>query len=132
MRGKALNRFSMRCMRVRVIASRTGQPIDSDISQAFETPTGAEGWWAKLARFGSGKLNYDGLLEETNGVGERAEAYFYEGGRLLAQGDEAGARAMFAKVLDTQMVNFYEFAMAQELLGVTPMRATSIASTAKQ
>jgi len=86
--------------------------IDGDVTRAFEAPSGAEGWWAKLARFGSGKLNYDALLEETTGVGERAEAYFYEGGRRLAQGDEAGARAMFAKVLDTQMVNFYEFAMA--------------------
>jgi tetratricopeptide (TPR) repeat protein len=107
---------------LRVIGGRSGQALDGDIARAFEAPTDAEGWWAKLARFGSGKLNYDGLLEEANGVGERAEAYFYEGGRRLSQGDEAGARAMFAKVLDTQMVNFYEFAMAQELLTAQPMR----------
>jgi tetratricopeptide (TPR) repeat protein len=117
---------------LRMIAGRSGQPVDGDISQAFETPANAEGWWAKLARFGSGKLSYDTLLEETTGVGERAEAYFYEGGRLLAQGDEAGARAMFAKVLDTQMVNFYEFAMAQELLGVRPMRSTPMAVNTAQ
>jgi tetratricopeptide (TPR) repeat protein len=117
---------------LRMIAGRTGQPVDGEISAAFETPVGAEGWWAKLARFGSGKLNYDSLLEETTGVGERAEAYFYEGGRLLAQGDEAGARAMFAKVLDTQMVNFYEFAMAQELLGSQSMRSSSMAVNTKQ
>jgi len=117
---------------LRMIAGRTGQPIDGDVTRAFEAPSGAEGWWSKLARFGSGKLNYDGLLEETTGVGERAEAYFYEGGRRLAQGDEAGARAMFAKVLDTQMVNFYEFAMAQELLGVQPMRTAPVAVNTKQ
>jgi tetratricopeptide (TPR) repeat protein len=113
---------------LRMIAGRTGQPIDTDLTRAFETPNGAEGWWAKLARFGSGKLSYDTLIEETTGVGERAEAYFYEGGRRLAQGDEAGARAMFAKVLDTQMVSFYEFAMAQELLGTQSMRAPSLAA----
>lgn len=117
---------------LRMISGRSGQPIDGDVTRAFEAPNGAEGWWAKLARFGSGKLNYDGLLEETTGVGERAEAYFYEGGRRLAQGDEAGARAMFAKVLDTQMVNFYEFAMAQELLGVQPMRTAPVAVNIKQ
>jgi len=116
---------------LRMIAGRSGQPVDTDLARAFETPTGAEGWWAKLARFGSGKLNYDTLLEETTGVGERAEAYFYEGGRRLAQGDETGARVMFAKVLDTQMVNFYEFAMAQELLGVQSMRAPAFAVTKK-
>jgi tetratricopeptide (TPR) repeat protein len=109
---------------LRMIAGRTGQPLDGDVTRAFETPNDAEGWWAKLARFGSGKLSYDTLLEEATAVGERAEAYFYEGGRRLAQGDEAGARAMFAKVLETQMVNFYEFAMAQELLtAAVPIRA---------
>jgi tetratricopeptide (TPR) repeat protein len=108
---------------LRMIAGRSGQPLEGDVTQAFETPTGAEGWWAKLARFGSGKLSYDTLLEETTAVGERAEAYFYEGGRRLTQGDEAGARAMFSKVLETQMVNFYEFAMAQELLTAAPILA---------
>ena len=116
---------------LRMISGRSGQPIESDLTRAFEAPSGAEGWWAKLARFGSGKLNYDALLEETSGVGERAEAYFYEGGRRLSQGDEAGARAMFAKVLDTQMVNFYEFAMAQELLGVQAMRTAPVAVNIK-
>jgi hypothetical protein len=113
---------------LRMIAGRTGQTIDGDITSALDTPPGAEGWWSKLARFGSGRLNYDGLLEETNGVGERAEAYFYEGGRRLASGDEAGARQMFSKVIETQMVNFYEYAMAQELLRTTSMRAPVAAS----
>jgi tetratricopeptide (TPR) repeat protein len=116
---------------LRMIEGRSGQPLDGDLARAFETPADADGWWAKLARFGSGKLNYDGLLEETTGVGERAEAYFYEGGRRLAQGDEPGARAMFAKVLDTRMVNFYEFAIAQELLGTPSMRAPSLAVNQK-
>ena len=114
---------------LRMIAGRTGQTIDSEITGALDAPAGAEGWWAKLARFGAGRLNYDALLEETTGVGERAEAYFYEGGRRLAQGDEAGARQMFAKVIETQMVNFYEYAMAQELLRTTSMRSTALSAT---
>jgi tetratricopeptide (TPR) repeat protein len=109
---------------LRMIAGRTGQTIDGEITSALDAPPGAEGWWAKLARFGAGRLNYDALLEETSGVGERAEAYFYEGGRRLAQGDEAGARQMFAKVIETQMVNFYEYAMAQELLRTASMRSS--------
>lgn len=116
---------------LRMIAGRTGQTIDGDVTSALDAPPGAEGWWAKLARFGAGRLNYDALLEETTGVGERAEAYFYEGGRRLAQGDEAGARVMFAKVIETQMVNFYEYAMAQELLRTTSMKS-AVLSSAKQ
>ena len=113
---------------LRMIAGRTGQTIDGEITSALDAPPGAEGWWAKLARFGAGRLNYDALLEETTGVGERAEAYFYEGGRRLAQGDEAGARQMFAKVIETQMVNFYEYAMAQELLRTASMRSSVLSA----
>ncbi|HEX4351716.1 MAG TPA: hypothetical protein VHZ95_02355, partial [Polyangiales bacterium] len=115
---------------LRMIAGRTGQTIDADVAQALQTPNDADGWWAKLAKFGAGKLSYDSLLEDATAVGERAEAYFYEGGRRLALGDETGARAMFAKVLETQMVNFYEFSMAQELLtAAAPMRAPDVAAS---
>ncbi|HKU42262.1 MAG TPA: tetratricopeptide repeat protein, partial [Polyangiales bacterium] len=108
---------------LRMIAGRSGLPVENDVLAVFDTFAGGEDWWAKLARFGSGKLSYDTLLEEAEAVGERAEAYFYEGGRRLSQGDDKGARAMFSKVLDTQMVNFYEFTMAQELLGSQPLAA---------
>ncbi len=105
---------------LRMIAGRSGLPVERDVLAVFESFAEGEDWFAKLAQFGSGKLTYDTLLEEAEAVGERAEAYFYEGGRRLSQGDNSGARAMFAKVLDTQMVNFYEFTMAQELLGSQP------------
>ena len=37
---------------------------------------------------------------------------------------------MFAKVLETQMVNFYEFAMAQELLtAATPVAQPNVAAS---
>lgn len=101
---------------LRMIAGRSGLPVEGDVLAVFDSFAEGDDWFAKLARFGSGKLNYDTLLEEAEANGERAEAYFYEGGRRLSQGDDPGARAMFTKVLDTQMVNFYEFSMAQELL----------------
>ena len=73
----------------------------------------------RLARFGAGKLDYEKLTDEASGAGQRTEADFYEGARRLGLGDQAGARAMFEKVLQSQMVNFYEFAMAQELFAQT-------------
>jgi tetratricopeptide (TPR) repeat protein len=101
---------------LRMIAGRSGLPVEGDVLAVFDSFSDGDDWFAKLAKFGSGKLNYDTLLEEAEANGEKAEAYFYEGGRRLSQGDDPGARAMFAKVLATQMVNFYEFSMAQELL----------------
>jgi tetratricopeptide (TPR) repeat protein len=115
---------------LRMIAGRSGLPVEGDVLAVFDSFADGDDWFAKLARFGSGKLNYDGLLEEAEANGERAEAYFYEGGRRLSQGDDSGARAMFAKVLDTQMVNFYEFSMAQELLATPPSAQPTAQQTA--
>jgi hypothetical protein len=112
-----------------MIAGRSGLPVEGDVLAVFDSFADGDDWFAKLAKFGSGKLNYDMLLEEAEANGERAEAYFYEGGRRLTQGDDPGARAMFAKVLDTQMVNFYEFSMAQELLASPPQSAAAVPLT---
>lgn len=100
---------------VRMIAARAGQPVDAEVAEVFASFENGNGWWGKLARFGAGKLDYAHLVDEATGVGERTEAHFYEGARRLSVGDVAGARDMFERVLQTQMVNFYEFAMAQEL-----------------
>ena len=104
---------------LRMIAGRNGQAIDADVTDVFDDFAEGQGWWAKLARFGAGKLDYTKLVDEANGLGERTEANFYEGARRLAAGDKPGAREMFGKVLQSQMVNFYEFSMAQELFSQT-------------
>ncbi len=104
---------------LRMIAGRNGQPVDADVSDVFDDFAEGTGWWSKLARFGAGKLDYAKLTDEASGAGQRTEADFYEGARRLGVGDRAGARALFEKVLQSQMVNFYEFAMAQELFAQT-------------
>jgi tetratricopeptide (TPR) repeat protein len=104
---------------LRMIAGRTGAGVDAEVSDVLMDLAHGDDWWAKLARFASGQLDYQGLLGSAMGLGERTEAYFYEGARRLGSGDTAGARAMFEQVVHTNMVNFYEFAMAQELLATT-------------
>jgi lipoprotein NlpI len=104
---------------LRMIAARGGSPVDADVSQILADLADGEGWWAKLAQFGSGKLDFNSLFQEATDLGERTEAQFYEGARRLAAGDLAGAREMFEQVLASNMVNFYEFAMAQELIALT-------------
>jgi tetratricopeptide (TPR) repeat protein len=113
---------------LKTIAGRGGTRTDLDVDGVLADLSVGDDWWAKLARFASGKLDYDALLAQATGTGERTEAIFYEGARRLGAGDVEGARAMFQTVLDTHMVNFYEFAMAQELMTATTA-ATSTPGT---
>ncbi|HMI90495.1 MAG TPA: hypothetical protein VK509_03985, partial [Polyangiales bacterium] len=114
---------------LRMIAGRDGAGVDPEVSAVLSDLAQGTDWFAKLARFASGQLDYDGLLQSAMGLGERTEAYFYEGARRLGAGDLPGARAMFEQVVHTKMVNFYEFAMAQELLAVTSAAKAPEAAT---
>lgn len=96
-----------------------GQNPGNELQEANELLqdfSGKDAWWSKLASFGAGQTSYDALLEQAHDRGQRAEAIFYEGARLLRNGDAESARTHFREVLETQLVNFYEFIMAQELL----------------
>ncbi|MFI5308767.1 MAG: tetratricopeptide repeat protein [Polyangiales bacterium] len=108
---------------LRMIAGRSGNALDADVMAMLEDLSKGGDWWAKLARFASGKLAFDDLLGEASDLGERTEAYFYEGARRLGAGNPQGAREMFEQVVKSNMVNFYEFAMAQELIAQTAVAA---------
>lgn len=111
---------------LRMIAGRSGAPVDHDVSAVLDDLAEGDGWSAKLAQFASGKLDFAQLMAAASDLGQRTEAYFYEGARRLAAGDREGAREMFQRVLESKMVNFYEFAMAQELVAeLTPGPAPS-------
>ena len=101
---------------LRAIEARAGESLASDIDGVLGSLDGGSEWWAQLARFALGEIDYQQLLARASGVGERAEAHFYQAMHLLAGGDSAAARGLLHRVLETRMVNFYEFVMAQELL----------------
>lgn len=112
---------------LRMIAGRAGLPMEPDVANMFEDLAKGDDWWASLAQFAAGELRFEALLGAATDVGERAEACFYEGARRLGEGDQAGAREMFQRVLESQMVNFYEYAMAQELMAQPPQRTGAAA-----
>ncbi|GEM_PF-1598014 len=74
------------------------------------------GWESKLALHAQGKLSFQELLGTAGDQGERAEAYFYEGLRRWRTGDARGGQALMRKVLNTDMMGFFEYEMAQQYL----------------
>jgi hypothetical protein len=101
---------------VQFIAARAGQPPSEEHADLLRRLAGSSRWWGKLASFGAGKIDYDGLLRVASSLGERTEAIYYEGTRRFIAGDAEGAFEQFQRVLDTNMVSFYEYEMARRLL----------------
>jgi len=101
---------------VQAIAGRGRTPAEPDVRETLESLATGDTWWARLAKFGIGQLPYSDLLAAASGRGEQTEAHFYEGARLMGQGDMDRARRLFRRVLEMNMVNFFEHEMAQQLV----------------
>ncbi|HEY8431072.1 MAG TPA: tetratricopeptide repeat protein, partial [Sandaracinaceae bacterium] len=114
---------------VQAIAARAAAEPERDVAHVLRDAEG-DTWIAHLAAFGRGDLDYDGLVRVARTRGQRAEAAFYQGTRLLGAGDVSGARQLFQQVLETGMVEFYEYQMAQDLLGAT-VPAREVAADAR-
>lgn len=101
---------------VQAIAARAEQSTEQDVQLLLGEMASGEGWSNRLAAFGRESLAYDELRGHASNRGQRTEADFYEGARRLGAGDVDGARELFQAVLESNMVSFFEFMMAQELL----------------
>jgi len=101
---------------VHAVAARAHAPMPDDFAKLLARLSRSDAWWGHLAQFGVGAIDHAKLESFAKGRGEATESYFYEGVRLLGVGELAQARAMFQRVLDSRMVGFYEYQMAQELL----------------
>lgn len=101
---------------VQFIAARAGEPPSEEHADLLRRLAGSSSWWGKLASFGAGKIDYDGLIRVASSLGERTEAIYYEGTRRFIAGDVEGAFEQFQRVLETNMVSFYEYEMARKLL----------------
>lgn len=101
---------------VNAVAAQEGVESSAEARSMLERMSGTAGWIGKLAQLGSGASSYDDVLAAADDAGQRAEAHFYEASRRIAAGDQEGAQALLREVMQTRMVNFFEFAMAQHLL----------------
>ena len=101
---------------VNVIAGRTRSAAPPEVMRLLGRLARSETWWGRLAQFGVGSIDYAQLSGFAKSRGEHVEADFYEGARRLAKGELTEARALFKRVVDSKMVSFFEFQIAQELL----------------
>ncbi len=101
---------------VQAIAGRTRVTVPPDVMRLLTRLARSDTWWGRLAQFGAGTIDHTQLASFAKTRGERVEADFYEGARRLAKGEIAPARTLFQRVLDSRMVSFFEFQMAQELM----------------
>lgn len=93
------------------LARRAGLPPDELALQHLRKLTGTS-WYVRLAQMTLGKTTYEDLLREARTVGNKAELYYYWADQLLALGRLAEARELWRKVLETDMLGFYEFEMS--------------------
>lgn len=114
---------------VQAIALRASSQPERDVTHVLSEVEG-DSWSARLAAFGRGETDYEGLTGAARTRGQRAEAAFYQGTRLLGAGDVNGARQLFQQVMESGMVEFYEYQMAQDLLGSTTS-APAVAADAR-
>lgn len=91
---------------------RDGEPAAVDFIRAYKV----EPWPRKLALHAQGKLGYDELLAAARDRGERAEAHFYEGLRRWRAGDASAGAELLRKVIDSDMMGFFEYEMARYYL----------------
>ncbi len=83
---------------------------------AFLSAYAGTDWGQALARHARGALDFEGLQAAASNRGERAEAYFYEGLRRWRTGTPKEGSAMMDKVIETGMMGFFEYDMAQRYL----------------
>jgi tetratricopeptide (TPR) repeat protein len=106
------------------LAQRQGFPAPNSATAYLEKYKG-EGWHKALAAHARGKLDYKALLGQAKDAGHRAEAHFYEGLRRWRDGDADGGLQLMRKVLDTQMMSFFEYEMAQNYLSWKALPVTA-------
>jgi tetratricopeptide (TPR) repeat protein len=100
-----------------------------DARQVELRPPRASAWYRQLVRYSLDRISYDRLLAKADTPGKRAEVFFYQAMRLLAEGKSNDAHALWSKVIDTRMASFFEFEMASRYLRMgAPTQPASVES----
>jgi tetratricopeptide (TPR) repeat protein len=97
------------------LARRAKQPIDPLASSYLQSTDGGK-WYDDLARWATGRETEQQMLARVDTPAKRAESAYYRAMRVLEAGDLDGAKQLWREVLDTDMMAFFEYDMAQTFL----------------
>jgi len=87
-----------------------------DLARGYLEQSAGKSWQDELARYFSGRITYEALKKKAANIGQEVEADYYSALKLLADGDKAEAERRLEKVLESDLMGFFEYRMAWELL----------------
>ena len=90
---------------------RIAKPADVLATNYLSRLKGAA-WYVRLAEAVLGKRSFESLSGLAKTRAQQAELHFYWANRLLAQGRKERARALWKKVVASEMMAFFEYDMA--------------------
>jgi tetratricopeptide (TPR) repeat protein len=94
------------------LARRAGQPEDPLATAYLKSTDGAK-WYDDLARWATGRETEANMLSHADTPARKAEVAFYRGMQAWREGRLDQARALWKQVVDTDMMAFFEYDMAQ-------------------
>ncbi|HEX9101609.1 MAG TPA: tetratricopeptide repeat protein, partial [Polyangia bacterium] len=105
------------------LAKRAKQPVDP-LASSFLSSTDGGKWYDDLARWATGRETEQQLLARVDTPAKKAESSYYRAMRAVEAGDNDTAKKLWKEVVDTDMMAFFEYDMAQMFLhlGTAPAR----------
>lgn len=111
-RGKVGEYLKVYCsLWVNDLLLRAGQPEDPLATSFLKSLRGGK-WYAELARWATGQQGDEAMLQRADTVGKKAEASFYLGLRQARAGNGKRAEELFRKVIESDMMAFFEYEAA--------------------
>jgi tetratricopeptide (TPR) repeat protein len=97
------------------LARRAKQPIDPLASSYLQSTDGGK-WYDDLARWATGRETEQQMMTRVDTPAKKAESAYYRAMRAIEAGDGEGAKRLWKEVVDTDMMAFFEYDMAQMFL----------------
>jgi tetratricopeptide (TPR) repeat protein len=110
------------------LARRAGQPVDPLATAYLKSTDGAK-WYDDLARWATGRETEAKMMAHADTPARKAEVAFYRGMRAYGEGRTDEARTLWKQVVDTDMMAFFEYDMAQLYLKLGGAPAKPLASS---
>jgi tetratricopeptide (TPR) repeat protein len=97
------------------LARRSGQG-SVDLAKGYLESSNGESWQDDLAKFFCGKMTLDELRKNAQNTGQQVEVDYYGALALMSEGKNSEAKNLLDAVISSNLLGFFEYRMARELL----------------